>query len=250
MEKDSDYLVRNPKLITEYLTSIYKNKCILTAHFGEHNASFLTAILELDAKNMTMKIDAAPSEILNKQLLNAVKVLFRTQIDGIKVSFRGKGIKRSLSDGHPAFEMPLPSSIFWMQRRQFFRVKVPMFHSGSYCEITTCRDDEDLPDGNKKALFRIVDLSVSGFAFMNSDPNYAALFTSDMSFTSCKLHLNDGPDSSVSFVIKSVAEMKVGPTATEQRVGCLFTDISPVFESNIQRYMQTIERQQKNIGGD
>lgn len=94
MEKESDYLVRNAKMIYGHLTDLVKNKCIIAANFGEDNASFLTTIVELDQKANLLALDVAPNEQLNRQLLTSAKVLFRTEFDGIKVSFRGKAIKK------------------------------------------------------------------------------------------------------------------------------------------------------------
>ena len=248
MQKNSDYLVRNQKLIAEYLTDIFKHKCIITAHFGENNASFLTAILELDVKNSIIKVDCAPAEHLNQQLLNSAKVLFRTQIDGIKVSFSGKSIKKTKIGDHHAFEMPLPDAIFWMQRRQFYRVKIPLSHTGSFCEIAFQDESEHEFPSIRTEKFRLNDIGINGFAFLNPHPYLNQQFQYDIAFNGAKLFLHEGPNSVVGFVIKDVTEIKVNTTSTQQRIGCQFSDITPSFESGIQRYMQDIERQMKNIG--
>jgi len=250
MPNESDYLVRNQKRIVEYLTDLFKGKCIISAHFGDNNASFLTAILELDPKNNIIKLDTAPSELLNKQLLSAAKVLFRTEINGIKVSFSGKNIKKTTSNDGTAFEMPLPTALFWMQRRQFYRVKVPLAHHGSYCKIL-CRSEaksEGAEEIVQTGKFKIADLSITGFAFLNPDPSFTGHFAEGNSFHECCLYLHEGSYSDVSFTIKDITVVKLTPTTSQQRIGCLFTDVSPTFQSGIQRYMQDIERQQKNVG--
>ena len=249
MSNENDYLVRNSKRIVEYLTDLYKGKCIISAHFGENNAAFLTAILAIDAKKNTLKLDAAPSELLNKELLSSTKVLFRTEIHGIKVSFSGKNIKKISNSAGTAFEMPMPTAIFWMQRRQFYRVKVPLAHTGSYCKII-CRTAES--EGAKESVqtgkFKLVDLGITGFAFLNPDSRFSEHFAEGKSYSECCLYLHEGSHSDISFSIKDITVAKLSPTSNQQRIGCLFTDVSPTFQSGIQRYMQDIERQQKNIG--
>lgn len=247
MEKESDYLVRSSKLVFGHLSDLIKKKCIISAHFGEHNQSFLTTIVDLDQKANVITLDVAPTELLNKQLLSSAKVLFRTEFEGIKVSFRGKAIKKSQSDGHPVFAMPIPDAIFWMQRRQFYRVKVPLSHKNSTCEINFVTENEDGTTDSQTKVFTLSDISLCGFSFLNPDTKLAESLLPDTAIGECALFLNDGSRAGISFVVKNVVNVRASPTTYQHRVGCKFTHIPQVFENNIQRYMQEIELQQKNL---
>lgn len=249
MEKESDYLVRNPKLIAEHLTDIIKKKCIISAEFGENKVSFLTAIIQLDPKNNILTLDCGPTELLTNQLLNSAKVLFRTEMNGIKVSFSGKGIRKSKSNGHAVFEMPIPSAIFWMQRRQFYRVKIPLSHVGSFCKIIFGTEQPDNRSDTQSARFQLSDISICGFSFLNPDVEVNRLFETNKSVTQCTLYLHEADHSRIDFIIKDVSNIKASTTTTQQRIGCRFTEVSSAFESCILRYMQDIERQLKNITG-
>lgn len=247
MENESDYLVRNAKLVFGHLSDLIKKKCIVSAHFGEHKQSFLTTIIDLDPKANLITLDVAPTELLNRQLLNAAKVLFRTEYEGIKVSFRGKSIRKSQSDGHPVFAMPIPDAIFWMQRRQFYRVKVPLSHKNSLCEIKLGTENEDGGTDSQTKAFNLSDLSISGFSFLSPDTKLADFLLPDTEFKECVLSLNNGSQAHVGFVIKNVTNVRSSPTSYQHRIGCKLTDVPPAFESHIQRYMQEIELQQKNL---
>lgn len=249
MEQESDYLVRNPKLIAGYLTDLFKNRCLISAYFGTNNASFLTAIINLDPKSNILKLDWGPSELLNKQLLNSEKVLFRTEMDGIKVSFSTQNIKKSKHANTLAFEMPFPNAMFWMQRRQYYRVKVPLSHDKNYCEIRFNRKaNEEHQQHTEIVRFKLHDLSVSGFSFLCSDTEFQANFASTDSPFEGMLHLHEGSQARIVFLVKNTINIKTSPTTTQYRLGCLFTEISPAFQSGIQVYMQDIERLRKNIG--
>ncbi len=246
MATESDYVVRNPKLVFGYLTDLVKKKCIISAHFGVNNASFLTTIVELDQKKNLLALDCGPSADLDKQLLESAKVLFRTEMDGIKVSFSGRGIQKVKIGNDWALSMPIPGSIFWMQRRHYYRVKMPLSHSNSYCQLTLKADD----DSDQTVTFKIHDLSVAGFAFINTDPKWNEQLQPDREFSQCILHLHNGNQAMVAFSIKNNVSVRTSVTGTgsQQRVGCLLTYLPPSFDSNIQRYMQEIELQQKEIG--
>ncbi|MCQ8116349.1 flagellar brake protein [Methylomonas rosea] len=247
MEKESDYLVRSAKLIFSHLSDLIKKKCIISAHFGEHNQSFLTTIIDLDQKANLITLDVAPTELLNKQLLGSAKVLFRTEYEGIKVSFRGKAIKKSQSDGHPVFAMPIPDAIFWMQRRQYYRVKVPLSHKNSTCELNLTLENEAGEMDTQTKVFGMADISLSGFSFLNADTKIADFLVPDTVIDECALYLHDGSRAHVGFVIKSVTNVRANATTYQHRIGCKFTHMPQVFENNIQRYMQEIELQQKNL---
>lgn len=248
MEKESDYLVRNAKMIYGYLTDLVKNKCIIAANFGEDNASFLTTIVELDQKTNLLALDVAPNEQLNRQLLTSAKVLFRTEFDGIKVSFRGKAIKKAERNGAPVLAMPLPDALFWMQRRQYYRVKIPLSHKNSFCEIEFRTVDEANNPQSLSGIFPLADLSISGFAMLVNDTKFSEFLQPGAEHADCALYLNDGSRANIGIVVRDIATVRAGAAGKQQRVGCQFTQVSQMFESSIQRYVQDIERQQKNIG--
>lgn len=252
MEKESDFLIRNPNLVLGRFKDIIKNKCIISAYFGDNNRSFMTSIIAIDSKKQLVELDCAQNDALNSELLAAPKVLFRTDYDGIKVSFAGKGIKQIKKDGEKLFVMPLPDAIFWMQRRQCFRVKIPEKHTHCYTQfvVTTKYEDETgIHSVPNLTRFKVVEISVSGFAFHNVTPAFADYVLPPAEYKNCVLHLHDEQDSEVraSFRIMNVNKIRSGGAIVAQRVGCHFTEIPPGFEIVIQRYVQDIELQQRRM---
>lgn len=244
MATESDYIVKAPKAVLGHFNELISKKCLISAHFGDRNASFLTTIVELDPKNKTLLLDCGPSEAIDNQLLASDKVLFRTEYNGIKVSFSAKNIKKTKADGESVFAMPLPDSIFWMQRRQYYRIKIPFSHTASYCSLNLKSD----ADGNVETVnFLLSDLSITGFSFLNPDPKWADLLQPDREFDACTLHLNNGNHASVAFVIKNNVKVRNNALTLQDRIGCLFLNLPTNFETTIQRYMQEIELQLKNI---
>jgi len=246
MTNESDYVVRNPRLVMSYLADLVKKKCIISAHFGVNNSSFLTTIVEYDKNNNVLMLDCGPSSSLDDELLASSKVLFRTDFDGIKVSFSGKSIRKVKKGNAWAFSMPIPTSIFWMQRRQYYRVKIPLSHTGSYCQVRFKAEHEEQQD--HIVNFPLYDLSLSGVAFLNSDPAWTDKLHAKTSFVDCKLHLQTGAEGDIAFTIMDVIQVRASATNTQQRVGCHFDYLPTNFDNQLQRYMQEIELLLKNIG--
>jgi c-di-GMP-binding flagellar brake protein YcgR len=252
MEKESDYLIRNPNLVLSHFRDIVKNRCIISAHFGEAKHSYLTSIIEIDPKKRLIELDCAPDESLNSELLACAKVLFRTEFDGIKVSFAGKNIKQIKKNGEKLFVMPIPDSIFWMQRRQCYRAKIPEKHTHCFTQfvVTTLYEDETgvhaLPNLTR---FKVVDISITGMAFLNVTPGLADYVLPPKEYQNCVLHLHDEQDTEarVSFRITNVNKIRSNRAIVAQRVGCQFTEIPPGFDAILQRYVQEIELQQRNV---
>lgn len=251
MEKESDYLIRNPNLVLSRFRDIVKNRCIISAHFGDANHSFMTTITEIDAKKGLIELECAPDDNLNAELLASAKVLFRSDFDGIKVSFAGKSVKQIKKDGEKLFVMPIPDSIFWMQRRQCYRARIPEKHTHCYTQFVVMTQYEDetgvhtLPNLTR---FKVADISISGMAFLNVTPGLADYVLPPKEYQNCILHLHDEQDSEarVSFKITNVNKIRSNGAIVAQRVGCLFTEIPPGFEAVLQRYVHEIELQKRN----
>lgn len=242
--EQKDYFIRNSKQIISKLTEVLNNRISLFVSI-DNQEHFITAILEIDAKKQIIKFDCSRNEATNRQLLSASKVLFRTEVNGIKASFKGYNIKRQSGD-KSVFEMSVPESIYWLQRREYYRIKVPYEHF-SYLELVLKSFGKNAGMETFTKKLKLNDLSVEGFSFYVVDSDIQRHYESNMEkmvgmIIQGKLLIpeNDDDQSDVEFEIKSVEKMKNGP-AGHYRVGCGFKQITQSFQANIQRYMQGIE---------
>ncbi|MGZ8927536.1 MAG: flagellar brake protein [Methylobacter sp.] len=236
MSKASSFSVSNPRQIIQNLSILIKNKCLLSVRFGEDKAFFLTAILEIDQANNSIVFDYGPKETLNQQLLQAARTTFEADFSGIKVSFKGSKLEQILYDGEPAFSMPIPESIFWMQRREYFRIKSPRL-KGSYCRL--------ILEGQESVDLLLYDISLTGFSMLNTSAEVSDLLVPGAQFEQAKLVLSGAGEDTVSFKVCSklilnpdkIAALKI------QKIGCLFIRAKPAFESIIQRYINQLQRE-------
>jgi c-di-GMP-binding flagellar brake protein YcgR len=236
MESESSFLICNQAQIISHLSLLFNNKCLLSANFGDNNDSFITTIMEIDKKNNSLILDYAPKEYLSQQALNSPNISFKTEYLGIKVTFHETRLAKTQHEGHPAFIMPIPEAILWLQRREFYRVKSPISKS-SYCRL--------ILEGREPIDLKLYDISLSGFSMLNEASEISHLLVFNAQFDQCKLILSETGEDNISFEVRSVYIINPEKLNKIEKIGCKFTRITSAFESAIQRYMQKIERENK-----
>ena len=234
MNDISSFAIQNTRQIISHLSLLVKHKCLLSARFGTNNESYITALLGINEKNNTLVLDYGPKEDLNQRVLNAGKISFDADYTGIKVSFMGTGLKKITHKGEPAFSMPIPKSLFWMQRREYYRVKSPL-SKPSYCQL--------IIEGKNPVNLKLYDISLTGFAMLNVSKEVSELMIPGAIITQCKLILSDAGEGPISFEV--CAKYVINPDKLQkiQKIGCKFIKLARPVEEIIQRYMQQIQRE-------
>lgn len=234
MSDTSSFSIQNSKQIISHLSLLVKNKCLLSARFGANNESYITTLLDINEKNNVVVLDYGPKEDLNQHILNASKITFDTEYRGIKVSFTGAALKKITYKGESAFSMPIPKSLYWMQRREYYRVKSPLTKP-SYCQL--------IIEDRKPVNLRLYDISLTGFSMLNVSKEISELLTPGTTLTQCKLILSEAGEGMISFEICNKYIINPDKLQKIQKIGCKFIKITRSVEEIIQRYMHQIQRE-------
>jgi c-di-GMP-binding flagellar brake protein YcgR len=246
MKYESAFLIHSPEQIISKLSILLKNKCLLTVYYGDNyygddyygdnDDLFITTILDIDIKNNLLVFYHSPKKDSIKQLLNSPVITFKTEYLGIKIAFDAINIAKTQHQGVSVFVIPIPESILWIEARDFYRVKAPVSKS-SYCQLTL-KDQEPIN-------LKLYDISLAGFSVLNTSSENSALMIPDAHFEQCKLILADTGEGTISFEIRSKSIINPENVNRIEKIGCKFTQITPAFENIIHRYMQQIERENR-----
>ncbi len=242
----AEFLIDKPKQILSHLKLLSESRCLISAAFGGGDKdTFITAIIDIDEKNKTITIDCSSKDYLNKKLLDTAVIKFSTTYQGIRVSFEGRKVKKTGTADDPAFVVPFPSSLVWLQRRQFYRTRSPLSKK-SFCAISFTHPDTD---EQASANFKIFDLSATGFSFHFDEDNtteHSDQLIPSAQFDNCKLILEGEAEQSLSFEIRHhLTTINPNNQKKIERFGCRITNSTARMESTILRYMQNVEREIK-----
>lgn len=199
---------------------------------GPHpHISVVTTLMDIDLDAEHLIIDCASHDAINQQFLEAGTADFETSIDQVKVQFSTDHITATYFEGKPALSIDLPEFIRRIQRREFFRVPVPVSNPA------TCA----LMLSHPPIVFDLYDISVGGVALL--DKNRQVNFRLGMLLHDCTLHLPDVGTITVTLQITRERELLLPSGTPIRHIGAAFVGLQGVAENQVQTYTTRLERQ-------
>jgi c-di-GMP-binding flagellar brake protein YcgR len=232
-EQDDRFLLTNPRQIRQLLQSLIKQRSQISAHLGGRNQSFSTALLELDEDGLLL--DLSVNEASNRSAEQAGYLLCFAQLDKVRLRFRIACVERVQYDGIAGLRAPLPDSLYYLQRREHFRLETPITES----PICVLRLDEANP--STELVLRVIDISGGGLAvaLVPGQP----LPENRQSYPGCVLQLPDADAIRLTLQVCNIYPHKLANGQDALRVGLRFADMPRGADAAIQRYIFRIERQ-------
>lgn len=238
VEGEDKYLLRNRRQIRGLLQALIQQRSLVTAHVAGRDQSFPTAVLELDDDEDEgwLLLDGSPHEASNRAAESAGHLLCFAQLDHVRVRFRIEEHQRIDNGGHTAFRAPLPDSLYYLQRREYYRLETPITDS-PHCLIRFEHED-----GQRTELeLRVIDISGGGMAVALS-PGMPMLEL-HRTYWNCQLQLPEQPAITLPLTVCSQLRQTLPSGLDSIRVGLQFADLPRGAGEAIQRYIFRIDRQ-------
>lgn len=232
----SDSVGHDPFLLTtrfeilHILRKIQELGLLIRLRVPYEGTSVVTTILELDPDDNLLLVDAAKHAYINEAINQADAVQFETSLDGVRIEFNADFPELIELDQRPAFALTIPEGIRRLQRREFFRVAIPV-SDPACCTLTL--------QGESRTL-ALYDISPNGMALIDTelDPRLQA----GQRFENCMLDLKETGLLTVSFEIMRVKQVLMPSGKAIHHLGVQFTDISNSAQNLIQSYATNLER--------
>ncbi|MFD4122388.1 flagellar brake protein [Alcaligenes faecalis] len=230
--EDDPYKIQSKFEILRVLRAIEKGGLLLHMEANQGNDRIVTTILDIDLDNNVVVIDTANKEEKTRNLLQSEHTSFETSLDKIKVTFQGPTPEVVSYEGQPALAIPIPESIRRLQRREFFRVNVPVSEPAMVI----------LRLNNESKSFLLHDISGGDLSLVDESQSLAEVIGTHK--TESLLELPQAGSFVVALQVARTETQQLPNGKQIQRLGCTFIDLSASTQMAIQHYIGRLERQQ------
>lgn len=218
--------------IIQKLRLLGKKKSLITLHF-DGNSMLSTVIDVLSDKNLLV-LDYGGSEASNVRLLAKKRAIVKTDYDGINAQFTANNIRKARLKGNPTFACDLPDKLLWVQRREYYRVRIPL------SENVTC---ELIHGDDNRTTYKVLDISTGGIALF--DPNNELELEPGNIFHNCKLMLGEHATSLISLEVRNHIILDPSDMSKGTRCGMQFLKVPGDFDASLQKFINMVDLQQK-----
>ncbi len=228
------FTLRGARQILQLLQDLITHRGLITDHTGGGH-SFMTAVLKVDEERGRVVLDPSPDPQANRRALAAPRLTCVTQLDGIRIQFPLVGLGEGQDKGRPALFAPLPAEMLRLQRREFYRLQVPLAH-----ELSCLLKAEDLARKPVEVSARVIDIGAGGVAVVV--PTGAAEFVIGGTLPACRLALPDGEPIELDLEVRNLNRQTQRNGTEQLRVGLRFAALPRAADTRIQRYIFKTER--------
>jgi len=230
---NEQFLKQNPLAVLGVLRDLNSNQVPLRVSW--RGGQFISKILDVSAERLVMDFGSQQNENLAVQ--KARNITFTAETQGAKVEFTLEQLHSGEYQQLPAFITPLPPALWFVQRREYFRICAPL-HPPYGCTA-------QMPD-NSTLRFRLYDLSLGGMGALLEGPKPSGL-TEGMRFSQIALDMGEWGMFHFDAQLISVTERKVidgkNETISTPRLSFRFLNVGPAVERELQRIIFSLERE-------
>jgi flagellar brake protein len=227
---------RNPLEIGVSLRNLVNRADFLTADHGR--GQIVTRLLDVNPQTRTFVFDWGGVPEQNEAVLAADNVMFHANPDGIRVEFSTGTPREIVFEGHPAFEADFPPVLFYMQRREYFRVEAPVL------DPYICSGE--LPSG-ERFRFEVNDLSLGGVALRTMDERVASLQVGVI-LQAVELHFSNPGKVVLDLQLMSNRQTVNSRGDRRYTLGFKFMSLPGSAENTLQRLITQLEMKRRSVG--
>lgn len=208
---------------------------LLDLRFAHGPEAYQTAILELVPEAGYLVLDAMLPTDGDAYTADQPTIKVRTRINGIDLKFQSIISQRGVLDGTPFYKVPYPETIDYRQRRQEYRVTVPLDIG---VNVRVHARDGTIVVGEVR------DLSPNGFSAPIPIGDPSIFEDEDLRVGACEIDL---PRYGALTAAIDICHVFPRRGRAVPRLGVRFLDLDPRSERRIERCVAGLDRQQNRL---
>lgn len=234
IEDQEQFLVQSEVAVHKIFTEMVRDRDIVTGYFNNGTQHILTAILGVLPDHDRLVLDYSQDEKLNQQLLEHGQLVCATRHDRIRIKFTCEGIQLAKYQNQKAFSCPIPESLHRFQRREFFRVDMPVI------QPIICRIPRE---GADPLELPILDMSVGGLRLQTENLGFEPELKEIL--TGCGIELPEFGFIAMDLEIRNTINSTLVDGRQIRCIGCAFVGLNMEKNVTIQRFLHKIQVEQK-----
>jgi flagellar brake protein len=221
-----------------YLHQLVNDGERVSVVFNEGSEMFLTVLLDIDETQGLLVFDWGGSEETNQKLLKSVRNFFVCAPHGVRNQFMVGAVRETSYKQRRAFITQLPERYTRLQRREFFRLALPL----------TRRPLCSLPQGEGKPVqLPVIDISIGGIAM--ESPSATPPYEVGQRLPAAVIEFRDGHLLEAELEVRNIGPIQRGNKVVG-RIGCKFIELSHYNEHLLQRFITDVQREERaRLGG-
>lgn len=224
----------NRREILFYLRQLIHDGERISVIFDEGRETLLTVLLDVDEDAGLLYFDWGGSEASNRKLLASHNAIFVCTPHGVRNQFSVPAVHAARYQGRPAFVCEIPERYTRLQRREFFRLILPISRRSQ----VSLR----LSDGRELRL-AVTDLSVGGIALEQAGGLPPGLTLGEI-WRDVRLELKGFGQLRVDLELRNQTLIQRGDKVFG-RLGCRFLNPSHALERELQRFITEVQREER-----
>ncbi|MFA7269788.1 MAG: flagellar brake protein [Sterolibacterium sp.] len=238
-EEESEYLLHSEVQILAILRALKASNENITLYFNNGDDFIMTSLYAVAEEENVIAFYTGPDAKINRNALMTDKLVAVSSLEKIRIQFMVYGVKLAQYRGRQCFIADIPEAVLRLQRRENFRLPVPIRQQVK-C-IIPIPQPEDQPPVNIEV--NVVDISGGGTGIVISQED--SVFAPDTAFEKCQIELPGIGTILATLRVRSIFEVSVRDGPTSKRAGCQFVDLPGPMLALLQRYIIREERERK-----
>ena len=231
-EQEKECRITSARQIQSLLRDLLACRSSAALYFDGAKDFIITSLLGVGEEGLW--VEQSSDMPKNQQIAEGKGITLVSLVDQVKVQFAVEGAHAVTYQGNPAFYLPLPGSLYRVQRREYYRLAVPP------SEQLRCVIPINRPQAEGQLEVAVLDISGGGLRLSCAKDSIE--FVVGQTYAGCRINLPEVGEISVAMTVKSVISASSKSGQTVQRVGCEFKNLNNASNVLLQRYITMIQR--------
>lgn len=234
----SRFAVHSRSEILALMRAIMQRKLLVNLDLPGSRHIVVTSVIAVEATANRVILDVARGDALNRELLSGKGAEFITQLDGVSISFATGPVSLIDYEKLPALSIAVPASVIRLQRREHFRVTLPIARPVKCIVLAQGNDDPE------PIQTHIIDVSCGGVALADVAGRLGTV--TGRVLERCRLLLPELDPVTTDLEIRNAAQIRRANGSFQTRLGCRFVNLPNDAAAMLQRFIMKIERDRRN----